>query len=191
MNKDKDAAHAQSAQWSTMPYARAAIKHPNQHALTRTFETERCPHNARQLRDAGKSEATRRKDIAAFKSRRMKGRDSPMVKKQRPVPVLKPTPALAAGPDRNAYNAELGHERKQARRAALIAEGEAARDDLHAFRAELNHTTHESRNITRRAEAGDLSGATKEAFKLMRRIDADANRVFARSRAFLRDAHSR
>lgn len=74
------------------------------------FETERCEFNARQLADAGKTEAERREDAQGRGVRR----ESFMVKRQKPQPVLRPSPALARDVDRAAFNASWDHERQAA-----------------------------------------------------------------------------
>ena len=176
-------ARAQGTQWSTMPHARAGIGASGNKALTRSFETERCPFNARQLADQDKSEAERRRELDAFKAKR---RGSPMVKKQRPHPVLKPSPALAAGPDRAAHNDQIGREHRQARRAAWLAEALAARDGLYALKENAKRMMDHASVIDQRAASGDTAGALRESFKIMRRFDAEAKRAVARGRAVTR-----
>jgi len=90
--------------------------------LTPTFERERCPYNAKQLEDAGKSEAQRR--------------GSSMVKRQQPQHIMRPPQAMAAGPDRAAFNQQWNQECRKAQarppaknREALKAEFKAKREE--------------------------------------------------------------
>lgn len=51
---------------------------------------------------------------AAFDSESAQRRESLMVKRQQPKPVLRPGPALARGPDKTAFNAQWAEEHAQA-----------------------------------------------------------------------------
>jgi len=133
-----------------------------------------------------KSEAQRRRERDAFKAKR---RGSEMVKRDRPQPVLKPSPTLANGPDRDRFNGAWADEQNGARDAA-IAEGKDIVRDLQAFRAGLDREEQNLKVQNDRARGGDVSGATKELFKAKRRMDQNADRVFTRSQAF-RQRHSR
>ncbi len=82
--------------------------------VRREFDRNRDPLIAAQLDDLNRSEAERR--------------DSFMVKRSRPTPVLRPGPALSRGPDRAAFDAQWQAEREGAvekprgvRRAEFIA----------------------------------------------------------------------
>ncbi|MEQ9489556.1 MAG: hypothetical protein RIM72_11250 [Alphaproteobacteria bacterium] len=90
--------------------------------LTHNFETQRCEFNARQLADAGKTEAERRTEAQERTTRR----ESFMVKRQKPQPVLRPSPALALGSDRTAFDAEWDRERVDARHHQSREERKAA-----------------------------------------------------------------
>ena len=149
--------------WSTMPSARGGI---DAESITPKFEMERCELNARQLRDVGTTEAERR---AKFKESRRVERGSDMVRRDRPAPVLKPSPRLASGPDRTSYNDRLSAEHKAARRAEWIAEAKAVRDELRAFRAELRDAPARIAASEKRFDDGDKAGAFRE----MRKLDRD------------------
>ncbi|MEM9619381.1 MAG: hypothetical protein AAF936_15610 [Pseudomonadota bacterium] len=66
------------------------------------FQNERDPLIAAQTADLKKTEAQRRESF--------------MVKRQKPQPVLRPSPRFAFGPDRNVFNAQLAAERLEAAR---------------------------------------------------------------------------
>ncbi|NKB59159.1 MAG: hypothetical protein GKS00_22760 [Alphaproteobacteria bacterium] len=91
-------------------------------ALRQSFETERCEHNAKQLADAGKTESQRRNENAERQERR----DSFMVKRQKPAPVLRPSPALAYGTDKAVFNAQWDAEAQSAKTAESKEERKAA-----------------------------------------------------------------
>ena len=65
-----------------------------------SFDPARCPYRARELAETGKSEAQRR--------------DSFMIKRQKPEPVLRPSLVLSLGSDRAAFNAQWSREHAQA-----------------------------------------------------------------------------
>lgn len=82
--------------------------------VRREFDRNRDPLIAAQLDDLKKTEAERRESF--------------MVKRSRPQPVLRPGPALSRGPDRAAFDAQWQVEREGAsekprglRRAEFIA----------------------------------------------------------------------
>lgn len=79
------------------------------------FDNARDPLIAEQKRDLGKSEAQRRFE----QSRRTDSgldRGSDMIRRDRPKPVLKPSPALAMGSDRAAFNRAWWDEHRAARK---------------------------------------------------------------------------
>lgn len=65
-----------------------------------SFDPVRCPYHARQLADAKLTEAQRR--------------DSFMIKRGKPQPVLRPNLVLSLGADRAAFNAAWSREHKEA-----------------------------------------------------------------------------
>lgn len=83
-----------------------------------SFEPARDPLRALALADLGMTEAQRR--------------GSDMVRSERPHPVLRPSPVLALGADRAAFNARWDREVENAKRRAEDA-GRAARRE--AFKA--------------------------------------------------------
>ena len=81
-------------------------------SVTPKFETARCEFNAAQLADNGKTEAQRRQET----TERTERRESFMIKRDKPQPVLRPSPALARGTDRAVFNANWDKERGEAQR---------------------------------------------------------------------------
>ena len=75
------------------------------------FDNARDPLIATQKRDLGKSEAQRR-----FELTRREGQGSDMIRRDQPKPVLKPSPALAMGPDRAAFSRAWWDEHRTARK---------------------------------------------------------------------------
>lgn len=82
----------------------------NAGSLRNSFEKERCEYNAKQVADIGKTEAERRKESTEIAERR----ESFMVKRQQPAPVLRPSPELAHGSDRATFNQRWEQEGKAA-----------------------------------------------------------------------------
>ena len=95
----------------------------------REFEQNRDPLLNAQRSDLTKSEAERREDAD-----RAERRASLMVKRQRPEPALKPSRALAHGPDRAAFEQSWTREQDGARHAALEEERIARREAFKALR---------------------------------------------------------
>lgn len=89
------------------------------------FEPARCPLHARALLDAGRREAARRRtaigEAMGEAGDRAARRGSFMVRRQQPKPVPRPSPSLALGPDRAAFDAQWTRELRAARKAAFIA----------------------------------------------------------------------
>lgn len=85
-----------------------------------TFDNARDPLIAAQKRDLGKSEAQRR-----FELTRRQDSGSDMIRRDQAKPVLKPSPALAMGPDRAAFNRAWSSEDRSARKKNRNAESEA------------------------------------------------------------------
>jgi hypothetical protein len=83
-----------------------------------SFQRNRDPMIAAQI-DAGKRTEAQR-------------RHSYMVKRQRPAPVLKPSPQFARSPDRNAFNAAMSLERLQASKLNKKAAREQSRKSARA-----------------------------------------------------------
>ncbi len=103
----------------------------------KAFTQNRDPYTARQLTDAGKTEAERR-------------RENVMVKRQQPKPVLRPSPALAYGPDKAAFNQAWQNEQDRADQEAAHSSSETTRADRKAafMQAHGNDTVH-TRSKTR------------------------------------------
>lgn len=76
-----------------------------------SFDNARDPLIAAQKRDLGKSEAQRR-----FELSRRQDSGSDMIRRDQAKPVLKPSPALAMGPDRAAFNRAWSSEDRSARK---------------------------------------------------------------------------
>ena len=142
--------------------------------LKKRFELERCPYHAREMTAQSKTEAERR---AAFK--RMRG--SQMVRRDRPYPELKPAPDMARGPDRAAFNQSWTDEQRNARRAAKLAEAKAMKAELENHIAYLDREEQSLNTLDARARSGDVEGATREGFKMMRRIQQESARVRTKS----------
>lgn len=85
-----------------------------------TFDNVRDPLIAVQKRDLGKSEAQRR-----FELSRRSDQGSDMIRRDQAKPVLKPSPALAMGPDRAAFNRAWSSEDRSARKKNRDALAEA------------------------------------------------------------------
>jgi hypothetical protein len=81
------------------------------HSIKSIFENNRDPYHARQLADQGKSESVRRDEALSHANRR----ESFMVKRQQPKPVLRPSPALSYGSDLQAFNRQWTKEQKCAK----------------------------------------------------------------------------
>jgi len=69
-------------------------------AVRTSFEPARCEYRARELASQSLSEAERRESF--------------MVKRSRPEPVLRPTRSLAFGPDRAAFETRWANEQRAA-----------------------------------------------------------------------------
>lgn len=171
--------------WSTMPHTRGGI---DTKRLTPQFERERDPLHARQLRDADKTEAQRR---AAFKAKRTQGHGSQMVKRQRPQPVLKPSPGLAHASDRSNHYDSMADDSRTARRQQRLAEAKAAREVLREHQAWLGKAEERLSQTQTQAMRGDPAGATKELFKLDRELKQRSARVHNRTRTVTRDLPKR
>lgn len=171
--------------WSTMPSARGGIR---AESITPKFEMERCEFHARQLQDAGTTEAERR---AKFKDSRREERGSDMVRRDRPAPVLKPSPRLASGPDRTSFNDRLSAEHEATRRAEWIAEAKAVRDELRAFRAELRDAPAKIIASEQRFDDGDKAGAFRDMRKLDRDMKHGAGVTQTRAAKLMRDVPDR
>ena len=78
----------------------------------REFDNNRDPLIARQNADMEKSESRRRFEL----TRKSSERGSDMVGRHAPKPVLKPSPALAFGADRAAFNRQWQREHRAARK---------------------------------------------------------------------------
>ncbi len=74
------------------------------------FEHNRDPYHAKQLADQGTSESVRRAQAVSHANRR----ESFMVKRQQPKPVLRPSPALSYGSDCQTFNKQWTNEQKRA-----------------------------------------------------------------------------
>ena len=143
---------------------------------TTGFEKERCEYNARQLADAGKSEAKRRREAEA----RVLRRSSFMVKRQKPNPVLRPSQQLALGPDRAAFNKDWSDEQRSARRAQ-VRELKSARRDLRQADRDLEKADADRKDAASLAARGDFNAARRETFKSERRVRQIDNYVRKRT----------
>ncbi|EKE68462.1 hypothetical protein [Oceanibaculum indicum] len=85
-----------------------------------SFEPARDPVHARALADQGKTEAARR--------------GSHMVKSDRPYPAPRPSPSLALGADRAAFNTRWQREAEAAKQQAETPERAARREAFKAMR---------------------------------------------------------
>jgi len=150
-------------------------------SLRSVFEAERCPLHARQLADVDRSEAERRREVAAREHRR----DSFMIKRQQPKPVLKPSHALAYGPDRAAFNVQLREDNAQARsnnqRQAMLKSAYAVKGDLEKGRAQLRQ-----QEQNRRCLNLESPGAQRELFKIERNALQVERRTDARYQNHIR-----
>lgn len=166
---------------STGPEHRAAPLAPG-------FERQADPQKASRRADLTRTEFDRRTDIAALARQKRQsdaqtqtGRQSQMVREDHPRPMLKPSPALAHGPDRAAFNQRW----KQEERAALIAEARVQQQELRDLSKQWSGTMKDIAASTDRARAGDPNGATREAFKAYRRTEAQHHPTMARSQQTL------
>ena len=126
-------------------------------------------------------EAKRRKDIEAFKAMR---RGSSMVQRQAPIPELKPSPEFAHGQKAQTFNDDWEAESRAAHRSNRLAEGRAIMGELEQHKAYLGHEDRNRQSLKIQAQGGDVEGATKEAFKLLRRIHEDSARILSKSQTF-------
>ena len=136
-----------------------------------SFEMERCPLHAAELRDADKSEAERRKDMR----QRQQRRESFMVKRQQPKPVLRPSPALAHGPDTDAFDRQWSAEQRAAK---------AACSDIYRAKAELKLEESNRRKANDLAISGDFDAAHKELFKIKRHVEGISDRALKPGQRF-------
>ncbi len=146
-------------------------------SITMSFEIERDPNRALQLRDMNKTEAERRRENAE----RIKRRNSFMVKRQKPKPVLRPSPALAYGPDRAAFNSEWKQEQRQAQYQNKIRKLKAVKTELLTERENLNQADNERRNIPH------TPNGLKKLFKLERTVDRINQRVHSHTHKIKRN----
>lgn len=82
------------------------------------FERARCEYNAAQLNDAHRNVSREGGDSggAGDDFGKAARRESFMVRRQKPQPVLKPSLSLSLGPDRSAFNQQWVDERLKAKR---------------------------------------------------------------------------
>ncbi len=104
---------------SRLSFAHESTELRAQNDLYRQTDPVAQPFNAAN----GDREARRE----AFKAKR---RGETMVEQERPFPVLKPSPELAADVDRRAYHLKLAAEHKRTERASLLLEARRAKGDL-------------------------------------------------------------
>ena len=142
-----------------------------------SFEMERCPLHAAELRDADKSEAERREDMR----QRQQRRESFMVKRQQPKPVLRPSPALAHGPDNDAFDCQWSVEQGAAQR-----ETKAACRDIYRAKAELKLEESNRHKANDLAISGNFDAAHKELFKIKRRVEGISDRALKPGQRFPR-----
>lgn len=147
--------------------------------LSLAFDKQRDPLRAAQYEDMKRTEADRR-GRAAFKAKR-RDNGSEMIKRQNPHPELKPSPQLAHASDAQAFNRQWRNESRIARRTNLIAEGRAILGELHQHKVNLGQAKHQNDALAAQARGGDVKGATREAFKLIRRAEAESARVISKA----------
>jgi len=156
-------------------------------SITYAFETNRDIYNARQLRDQGKTEAQRRRDVQSRQSRR----ESFMVKRQKPQPVLRPSHSLSHETDRATFNNEWANEQKKAKSENFIRAAKSYLDVLYQERSNLNEAGKELSAINNRARNGNYKDGLKELFKLGRTIEKINQRVTSKEPSITRGIKSR
>lgn len=103
-----------------------------------SFDPARDPLRARALADQGRAEAERR--------------GSTMVKSDKPYPAPRPSPALALGPDRAAFNARWEREVENAKRKTEDPERAVRREAFKAMRRSpkpVSRARRTGRNVAR------------------------------------------
>ncbi len=156
-------------------------------SITYAFEMNRDLYHARQLRDQSKTEAQRRHDAQSRQARR----ESFMVKRQRPQPVLKPSHALSHETDRAAFDNEWVTEQKNAKRADFMRAAKAYIEVLYQERNNLKQAEKEHSAIKNRARNGNYRDGLKELFKLERTVDNINQRVISKEPQITRGLKSR
>ncbi|MEM9055565.1 MAG: hypothetical protein AAGB16_09595 [Pseudomonadota bacterium] len=104
--------------------------------LRPNFERERDPLHAKAMDDLNKTEAQRRREATAYENARAKRRESFMVKRQKPQPVLRPSPSQAYASDHASFNAQWDAEKDMAKRANQQA---AALQEAYAVKRQLQN----------------------------------------------------
>ncbi|MEM6712826.1 MAG: hypothetical protein AAF590_11175 [Pseudomonadota bacterium] len=168
-----------------MPRSRGGI---DAQRLTPNFERERDPFHAKQLRDQGTTEAERR---AAFKVKRRDPSGSRMVKRQRPAPTHKPSPQLARGPDRNAYNDQMARDHREAQRNSKIARGEAMRRELNQHALWLDRKAEQVARMPAPSTREGRTASEKELFRAKRQMGDSSKRLLNRAHSVRRDLNDR
>lgn len=118
---DKSAPSRTSYAWqhrADLPGERTALDQVRGSAVS--FEPARDPLRARALADQGEAGSG--------------GRGSAMVKSAKPYPAPRPSPLLALGPDRAAFNARWEREVENAKRQVEDSEKAARREAFKAMR---------------------------------------------------------
>jgi len=139
--------------------------------LTCSFEMHRDIYHARQLQDKHKTEAERRREAKSKAARR----NAFMVKRQKPIPVLKPSQALAYGPDRAAFNAQWRNEQKQAASWQEVQALKSHRSFLQREHEKLNQNEEDLKAI------GTDPAARKALFKIERIVKDIKQRIQTKS----------
>ena len=143
--------------------------------VTGSFERERCPFHAAQLEDALKPESQRRREAMQVEERRKAQRNSYMVKRQQPKPVLRPGPTLSKGADREAFDSQLRADETRAQRENLKALYRT-RDKLIQDRKSLSA---QAQNL-QAAKSLHRAGSTKEAQRELYKIQRSTNDISRR-----------
>ncbi len=113
-----------------------------------------------------------------------------MVQRQKPHPELKPSPALSHGPKAQSHYQELHrehrehHQHRQARVANKLAQGRAIKDQLLDSKRTLDDERVNAARITAPAVGKTRDSVSREAFKLMRRVQATTQQSLSKSQAF-------
>lgn len=112
---------------------------------------------------------------------RAERRESFMIKRQQPKPVLRPSPSLAAGVDRQEFERQLEQERREAIRHAQNLRSELLKVDS----ALVGHER-QRKQANEQARSGDPHGAAKKLFHIKRGVKNVGERMTAHVQAFER-----
>ncbi len=107
-------------------------------------------------------------------------RESFMVRRQQPVPVLKPSLDLAMGPDREAFNAQWRSEQVYA------GETKTVRANLVAAHETVSREIATIDELKDAAGRGEFKRVDREIFKSLRRVADGPEKTLQHARAFRR-----